>query len=171
MGKKATAAQTEQRITEVMRMLAMGTSRPDVLQYAAKNWSLATRSTDTLMKKARARFAEMAAPDREEMRGLALTRYTWALFTSAKALDIQRFIAAQTRIDTLFALPTAPTLRIVAELLTPQEAALLADLLNILEQHGTSAGDVFSAMMAQIAEAQAEQTAQADNAEVKTDGR
>ena len=163
MGKKATAAETEVRISAIMKMLVSGTPRPDILRYAATNWNVKPRTTDTLIAKAKDRFAEMAAPDREEMRGLALTRYTWALFTSAKALDIQRFIMAQKRIDDLYALETPKTLKIVAELLTPADAALLADLLNLLKGNGTSAGELFAVMMEEIA-AQQRQEVTTDDA-------
>src|SRR3990167_11365076 len=126
MGRKATAAETEARVQQVMKMIAMATARPEILQYAAKNWDISTRTTDTLATKARRRFAQMSNFDRDEMRGLALARYTWALYTAAKALDLQRFIAAQTRIDNLFALADPQTMKVIAEMLTPADAGLLA---------------------------------------------
>jgi len=151
MGKKATEAETEARVNEVMTMIAMGTARPEILQYAAKNWDISTRTTDTLATKARRRFAQMSNFDRDEMRGLALARYTWALYTAAKALDLQRFIAAQTRIDNLFALETPKTLKVVAELLTPADAALLAELLKLFDTLHWQPGETFAAMIEQAA--------------------
>jgi len=52
MAKKATKAQNLQRMRVVYEMLLSDTPRPDVLQYAAKNWGIATRTTDMLIQKA-----------------------------------------------------------------------------------------------------------------------
>ena len=65
MAKKATKAQNLQRMRVVYEMLLSDTPRPDVLQYAAKNWGIATRTTDMLIRKANNLIIEEANRMRE----------------------------------------------------------------------------------------------------------
>lgn len=65
MAKKATRAQNLQRIRVVYELLLSDTPRPDVLQYAATNWGIKTRTTDMLIRKANDLIIEEAARIRE----------------------------------------------------------------------------------------------------------
>lgn len=66
MAKKATAAQTKRRIRMIYELLLTNAPRVDILQYAANNWGIKTRTTDTLIKKATDLISEEAAKIREE---------------------------------------------------------------------------------------------------------
>ena len=65
MAKKATKAQNIQRMRVVYEMLLSDTPRPDVLQYAARKWGIATRTTDMLIQKANNLIIEEANRMRE----------------------------------------------------------------------------------------------------------
>ena len=53
MAKKIGKAAMDMRINRIARLLANGGTRSDCIQYAAKEWGIGTRSTDTLIARAR----------------------------------------------------------------------------------------------------------------------
>ena len=56
---KATRAQQEQRINELIPLLVQGVGRRDIVQYATKKWGCNSRQVDTYMARARAVLMEM----------------------------------------------------------------------------------------------------------------
>ena len=58
-----TAALREQRLGQVVRMVAHGCHRDDVLGYAASAWNLSPRAADRLLAAARERIAAELAAD------------------------------------------------------------------------------------------------------------
>lgn len=64
---KATAAQVEERIRVVIRLLSDGYGRSDVVQYAAQNWNIAERTVSTYLARARAYQAAARADAAEEI--------------------------------------------------------------------------------------------------------
>jgi hypothetical protein len=55
---KGTAVDVELRINAIVKLLANGASRSDVLQYAANTWGLKARQTDDYMARARERLKQ-----------------------------------------------------------------------------------------------------------------
>ncbi len=53
MAKKIGKAAMDTRINRIARLLSNGGTRSDCLQYAAREWGIGTRSTDTLIARAR----------------------------------------------------------------------------------------------------------------------
>ena len=53
MARKSTAAEKEYRINRVARLLSNGAVRSEVLQYAASEWGVKTRTTDDYIAAAR----------------------------------------------------------------------------------------------------------------------
>lgn len=53
MTKKSTEHEKIQRVHEVYRLLVKGASRHRVIQYAAKNWQVCTRTADGYLAEAR----------------------------------------------------------------------------------------------------------------------
>jgi hypothetical protein len=53
MGKKSTAAEKEYRTNRVARLLSNGAVRSEVLQYAASEWGVKTRTADDYIAAAR----------------------------------------------------------------------------------------------------------------------
>jgi len=53
MARKSTAAEKEYRINRVARLLSNGAVRSEVLQYAASEWGVKTRTTDDYIAGAR----------------------------------------------------------------------------------------------------------------------
>lgn len=160
MGKKATQGEQEIRTAEVYKLLLGGASRAEILARVMPQWDISARSVDTLLKRARAKLAQDAEPERAYMRGLAVNRLTEVYKRSMKVQDYRVALSAQKQLSDLLALETPKTLKVVAELLTPADAAQLAQLLNLIGQTGHSAGDLFAIMMEEIA--QAEQEARPD---------
>ncbi len=66
MAKRATSAQVEHRTRLIYELLLINTPYRDVLRYAATNWGVKPRTTDTLIKKATDLISEEAAKIREE---------------------------------------------------------------------------------------------------------
>lgn len=62
---RPTKAQIEQRIQDVYIFLLADMPRFDIVQYAAKEWSIKTRSADNLIQKANILIVEDAARIRE----------------------------------------------------------------------------------------------------------
>lgn len=62
---RSTAAETSLRVNTVYGLLCDGKARAEIMQFAAENWSLATRQTDELIKRAREALdkdAELSRP-------------------------------------------------------------------------------------------------------------
>lgn len=53
MAHKSTKIEMDMRVNRVARLLANGAVRSEIMQYAAKEWKAAERTTDTYIAKAR----------------------------------------------------------------------------------------------------------------------
>ena len=67
MGRKATNAEVEQRVTVIVAMLLDGHSRSEIIQYATKNWRINIDAVDHIyIPKAKVRIQEDMAERRKE---------------------------------------------------------------------------------------------------------
>ena len=66
MARKRDQAEIEQQVTEIYSLVISCYSRSHILQYASKKWGINSRSTDTLIQRARKRMMEITAIQREE---------------------------------------------------------------------------------------------------------
>lgn len=65
MAKKATKNEIDQRVSQVYKLLIVGTSRRDILQHASKSWGeISDRSVDTYIGKARKAMLKELVDDR-----------------------------------------------------------------------------------------------------------
>lgn len=58
MGKKATNAEINQRIHEIVKLLSCATPSHEIKRHAAKEWGAASRTVDTYIARARAIIKE-----------------------------------------------------------------------------------------------------------------
>lgn len=129
MAKKATKAQTEQRIRIVYELLLSDAPRPDVLQYAATNWGIKTRSADMLIKKANDLIITEAARMRENALEKHLTQRALIRHKALKdgdkrlAFDILR---DETKLLDLYPTPTNRNLNIDMSQLSDQQLEQIA---------------------------------------------
>lgn len=154
--KRASAADMTARVNAVYIMILNGADRQAILKKAAIEWQINARQTDTLIKRANELFEQQAATIRERELGKALARHEDWIQQSLKVKDISEARQNQREISQLLALYTPQTVKIIAEVLTPADAKVLADLLALVKTQGVSAGNLFAAMMEAIAQEQAE---------------
>lgn len=151
MAAKATQAEKEARLTRVYQMLVGGASRPAVLQHAAKEWSLSTRSTDELIAEAKRRIIEDAKPQQELELSKAILRLNSIYASCVKVTDYQRAIAAQRELNLLLGLyapPATQTLKLIG-----MDTRQFNDLIGAIEAANLSPSQVFQAMFDQLAAA------------------
>lgn len=111
---KPTAAEYEQRITEVHSYLVGRKSRGFILKSAAEKWKIGERQADELIALATEQVRQSAAYDREVELGLALDTLRAVIGKAASMQDFQRVIAAQREINLLLGqyAPTKTELKI-----------------------------------------------------------
>jgi len=99
---KPTKSQMTERVLEVYHLIICGSSRTDILQYAAKNYGLEARATDDLIAKAR-ELQESNVKDRQEsMLSECVSRYD-DLYKEARAKDdLKSCIAINKEMSELF---------------------------------------------------------------------
>ena len=81
--KKATQAEKERRVTQVVEMICAGASRKQIMQLATSpeddatlpGWGIKPRQVDHYIAEARARIREEARYNRREIIGLAIRRH------------------------------------------------------------------------------------------------
>jgi hypothetical protein len=140
-----------EKVEAVAKMLLSGASRADIRRAGADPagpFKRSTRQMDRLIEKATAYLAAEAAPDRPAMIGTAYRRYTAIFSACMRVQDYERALKAQDRIVSLFALQAPPPAR---TLNVNVDAAQLETLLSAIESSGLSAGDVFAAMIEELA--------------------
>jgi len=71
IGKKASHAEIEERVTTVYTLLIRGASREEILRHGAEKWTLATRQMEDYLARATERLKTLAAYVREEEIGRA----------------------------------------------------------------------------------------------------
>jgi hypothetical protein len=72
--QKPTIVERERRITEIYKLLIMGSSRTRILEYAAKNWGIKVSTTDAMIAEAREKFLDEAKTNREEFKAEAIAQ-------------------------------------------------------------------------------------------------
>lgn len=87
MAKKATQAQTEQRVRTVYELLLAETQRIDIIQYAAKNWRIKARAADNLIRKANDLILADSAKIRKNALEKHLVKRAWLYNKSLKGGD------------------------------------------------------------------------------------
>ena len=94
MARKATKAETEHRVQQVVRMIANGVQRPAITQYAAENWGLKQRAVDELMLKARKAIKEAVDEERNDFVAKKLFQLEDIMMKSAKRENHSAMIGA-----------------------------------------------------------------------------
>lgn len=94
MAKKPTKAEKEFRVTQVVRMLINCASRSSILQYAAKEWGLATRTADKYIADARLVLREDANIERSDYLASRLQTLDTIVQKSVKAGQFNNAIGA-----------------------------------------------------------------------------
>lgn len=102
--KKATNSEVNKRVTQVVKMLTMGVSRADILQYAADKWQIAERTTDDYIRRANKHFAETSVYNRDEQIGLAMARLNTLYQKTMQIDDYKAALAAQKELSNMLGL-------------------------------------------------------------------
>lgn len=94
MAKKATKAEVEMRVSQVLRMLANGVQRPAIIEYARKEWGLSRGATDLYIRKAKDEIIETMREERHEFLARKLYQLEDILMKSAKRENHSAMIGA-----------------------------------------------------------------------------
>lgn len=146
---KATRAETQQRIQQVYRQLLAGSSRVQIMQFAAKKeWAVKNRQIDTYIRRA----TDMMVVDSEFHRkaefGKALARLNLQYRTCLKDKDQKTLLAVQKEINALLSLYLPPPVQTL-QLLGIDQGAI--NLLNAdLASRGVSLAQVIQSMLKEI---------------------
>jgi hypothetical protein len=152
-GKKASAAVIGERVSMCMKLLLLNRNRADILAYAEKQgWNASPRSIDTYIQKAKAAILTEATLDRTAEFGLAKERlldlYTRAR-SSADLTNERLALAEMNKLMSNYLPPAVQTLE-----LRGNDAHLFAQLLDALKGKNLSAGDLFAALITELANAE-----------------
>lgn len=151
---KATKAEMEARTSAVLIMLVNGADRPEIIKQMAEKHQLNERSTDEAIKRATLVLEAESKVQRAVEIGKAIRRLNLVFKKAMSVQDYRVALSAQSQLSDLLALQQPQTVKIIAEIMTPADAKLLAELLAALQTQGMSASNVFAAMMEQIAQEQ-----------------
>lgn len=148
---KQTKLEIEQRVTIVHDLLLNGSSRAQVIQYAAEktDWELSDRQIDTYIKRARKRFVQAAEIHREHEFGLAMLRLENLYQRNLKIQDFRVALSVLKEKHSLLGLYPAQKLSIK---LTGDENVLLTQLLESLQAQDIPASELFEAMLNRVAQ-------------------
>ncbi len=94
MAKKATKAEINYRVAKVIRLLANGVQRPDILEYARKEWGISRASTDTLIRLAKDEIKESINEQRDEFMARKLYQLEDVLMKAAKRENHSAMVGA-----------------------------------------------------------------------------
>ena len=92
--RKATKAETELRVQQVVRMIANGVQRPELIEYARKEWGLGRGGVDILIRKAKDAIKEAVDEERSEFLARKLFQLEDVLMKSAKRENHSAMIGA-----------------------------------------------------------------------------
>lgn len=109
---KSTNAQVELRTSEIYDLLLQGATRTEILQYAAKNWKVSERQTDSYISKATQLVENDSATQREEVLTLTKARLQHLYRKSVEAKDYRAALLVlkeQSSLLGLYPQPTPPT--------------------------------------------------------------
>lgn len=100
MTKKATVAETERRINQVIRMMANGVQRPAILEHGRNEWGLKRAATDNVIRKAKDAIKVAVNEEREDFIARKLYQLEDIVLKSAKVNNHSAMIGAiRTAID------------------------------------------------------------------------
>ena len=94
MGRKATKAEQELRISKILRMIANGVQRPQILEYGRDEWGLGHAAVDELIRKAKDAIKEAVDKDRQDFVAKKLYQLEDILLKSAKRDNHSAMIGA-----------------------------------------------------------------------------
>lgn len=94
MGRKATQPESELRVFEILRMIANGVQRPDILEHGRKEWGLGRGQVDNYIRKAKDAIKESVSEQREEFLARKLYQLEDVLLKSAKRENHSAMIGA-----------------------------------------------------------------------------
>ena len=94
MGRKATQPESELRVFEILRMIANGVQRPDILEHGRKAWGLGRGQVDNYIRKAKDAIKESVNEQREEFLARKLYQLEDVLLKSAKRENHSAMIGA-----------------------------------------------------------------------------
>ena len=151
MGKqkaKATLPEKELRTSTVYTMLLNGSTRLNILQYAASEWGIETRQADTYIAEAHAIIAQEAEYIRPREIGRAAARMHQVFGQAVADHDWSGAIAAQREISKLFSLyaPEAPRVLAVAGI----DEGMLKRLAETARSKGFNPSEIFAQLLAQL---------------------
>lgn len=105
---KATNFEAQKRVNTVYRMLLLGVSRADIVEYTEKEWQIAHSMTDEYIARANELFKAQAETVRDEQFGKAMARLQNLYEKNMKIQDYKAALATQKEINALLGL-YAPT--------------------------------------------------------------
>lgn len=102
--KRATKAVVEKRTNQVIKMLLLGVSRADIIQFANENWDIGEAATDRYIKKANQHFSESSIIKRDEQLGLAMRRLNDLFSKNMRIDDYKAALSVEKEIISLLGL-------------------------------------------------------------------
>ncbi len=100
MGRKATKAEQELRISQLLKMIANGVQRPEILEYGRTEWGLTRGAVDNLIRKAKDAIKQAVDEDRQDFVAKKLYQLEDILLKASKRENHSAMIGAiKTQID------------------------------------------------------------------------
>lgn len=143
---KITNVERDKRVTTIYDLLVLGTSRAQIIQYAAnKEWDVSSRQIDNYIKQANDCFTQEAQAHREIELGKARRRLEDLYLKTMKLQDYQRALAVQRELNALFGLyaPEKQELQV--------SIGLLKNLKKSADTAGVDLASVFESMINEFA--------------------
>lgn len=107
---KATNHEAEKRVNLVYKMLLLGVSRADIIDYATNNWNIGAAMTDKYIAEANAIFKQQAEYIREDEFGKAVSRLQNLYEKNMKIQDYKAALATQKELNELLGMYPAKKL-------------------------------------------------------------
>ena len=100
MGRKATKAEQELRVSKILQMIANGVQRPQLLEYGRDEWGLGRAAVDELIRKSKDAIKEAVDEDRQDFVAKKLYQLEDILLKASKRENHSAMIGAiKTQID------------------------------------------------------------------------
>ncbi len=94
MAHKPTKGELELRVNQIVRMIANGIQRPELLEYGRKEWGLRRAAVDSLIRKAKDAIKASVDEERDEFMARKLFQLEDVLMKSAKRENHSAMIGA-----------------------------------------------------------------------------
>lgn len=109
MGNKATGAEVDFRVNQIVKMFLQGiTQRAVILEYCKENWGIGSDSVDnTYLPRAREIYKEIAKYEAEVQLGLSIARLNDLYSRNLKIQDYKAALATQKEINELLGIKSA----------------------------------------------------------------